>query len=128
MDGIKRSPEAPIVLGLLGFFGRTTRTAVHLAVQFLGRGATLVFTNVAGPREPVHFCGHRMQELMAWVPQSGRLGIGMSVISYAGEMRLGVATDAALVQQPTELVDSYHRSLEGILDHAGAHVALSAAG
>jgi len=128
MDGIKRSPEAPIVLGLLGFFGRTTRTAVHLAVQFLGRGATLVFTNVAGPRESVRFCGHRMQELMAWVPQSGRLGIGMSVISYAGEMRLGVATDAGLVQRPTELVESYHRSLEGILDRAGAHVALSATG
>ncbi len=128
MDAIKRSPEAYVVLGLLNFFGRTTRTAVHLAVQFLGRGATLVFTNVPGPREPVRMCGRRMTELMAWVPQSGRLGIGMSVISYNGQMRFGVTTDAGLVQQPADLVQSYHRSLENILDRAGAHVALSLAG
>ncbi len=126
MDEIKRSPEAYLVYGLLGFFGRTTRTAVHLAVQFLGRGATLVFTNVPGPREHVRFCGQRLTELMAWVPQSGRLGVGISVISYAGQLRLGVASDAALVHDPTQLVQAYDRSLEGILDHAGAHVALSA--
>ncbi len=126
MDEIKRSPEAYLVYGLLGFFGRTTRTAVHLAVQFLGRGATLVFTNVPGPREHVRFCGQRLTELMAWVPQSGRLGVGISVISYAGELRLGVASDAALVHDPTQLVRAYDRSLEGILEHAGAHVALSA--
>ncbi len=126
MDEIKRSPEAHLVYGLLGFFGRTTRTAVHLAVQFLGRGATLVFTNVPGPREHVRFCGRRLTELMAWVPQSGRLGVGVSVISYAGELRLGVASDAALVQDPTQLVQAYDRSLGTILDHAGAHVALSA--
>ena len=128
MDDIKRSPEAYLVYGLLGFFGRTTRTAVHLAVQFLGRGATLVFTNVPGPREHVRFCGQRLTELMAWVPQSGRLGVGISVISYAGELRLGVASDAALVHDPAQLVQAYDRSLAGILDHAGAHVALSAAG
>lgn len=126
MDEIKRSPEAYLVYGLLGFFGRTTRLAVHLAVQFLGRGATLVFTNVPGPREHVRFCGQRLTELMAWVPQSGRLGVGVSVISYAGHLRLGVASDAALVHDPAQLVQAYDRSLEGILDHAGARVALSA--
>lgn len=128
MDRIKGSPEAHIVLGLLGFFGRTTRGAVHLAVQFLARGATLVFTNVPGPREPVTLCGCRMKELMAWVPQSGRLGLGMSVISYAGELRLGVASDASLVSDPELLVRAYHHSLEGVLDYAGAHAALRAAG
>ena len=127
MDHIKRTPEAHIVLGLLGFFGRTTRTAVHLAVQFLARGATLVFTNVPGPREPIHFCGRRMTECMAWVPQSGRLGLGISAITYDGELRLGVATDASLVPEPAQLVASYHRSLEGILDYAGTGVHLTAA-
>ena len=128
MDHIKSTPEANMVLGLLGVFGRTTRGAVHLAVQFLARGATLVFTNVPGPRESVTFCGSRLKELMAWVPQSGRLGLGMSVISYAGEIRLGVATDASLVRDPDQLVRAYDRSLESVLDHAGAHVAASAAG
>ena len=127
MDGIKRSPEAYLVYGLLGIFGRTTRTALHLAVQFLGRGATLVFTNVPGPREPVHFCGQRLKEIMAWVPQSGRLGLGISVMSYAGDMRLGVTTDAGLVRDPRQLVHAYHRSLEGILEQGGAPLALGVA-
>lgn len=120
MDSIKRTPEAQMVYGLLGLFGRTTRGAVHLAVQFLARGATLVFTNVPGPREHVTFCGRRLTELMAWVPQSGRLGLGLSVISYAGDLRFGAASDASLVSDPDLLVRAYHHSLESVLDRAGA--------
>lgn len=115
MDQIKLSAEAVVVFGLLKVFGRTTRPLVKTAVRFLGRSATLVMTNVPGPRETVRFCGANIRTVMAWVPQSGRLGLGISIISYAGEVRVGVASDAGLLPDPRTLVTHFERSLEEIL-------------
>ncbi|MEZ4518891.1 MAG: WS/DGAT domain-containing protein [Chloroflexota bacterium] len=32
--------------------------------------------------------GARIDEIMAWVPQAGRLGLGVSIFSYAGQVFL----------------------------------------
>jgi diacylglycerol O-acyltransferase len=111
MSGLKRSPEALVVYALLRVFGRTTRSLVGLAVRFLGWKASLVFTDVPGPREPVSFCGAGLRDLMAWVPQSGRLGLGVSVLSYAGQLQVGIAADEGLVPDPEALVEAYSASL-----------------
>ena len=50
--------------------------------------------------------------MMFWVPMSGRVGLGVSLLSYAGGVRLGVATDAGLVPDPERLVAEFHRELE----------------
>jgi diacylglycerol O-acyltransferase len=46
------------------------------------------------------------------VPQSGRLGLGVSIISYAGQVRLGVATDLGLVPDPEAIVQGFHEEFE----------------
>lgn len=119
MDRIKRSPEAGVLYGMLELFGRTPRKVLDLAVSFLGSKASLVLTNVPGPRSPVRFCGRRMLALIAWVPQSGRLGLGISVISYGHEIRLGVASDAGLVPRPDQVVAAYEEATAELLDSAG---------
>ncbi|AHG91834.1 acyltransferase, WS/DGAT/MGAT [Gemmatirosa kalamazoonensis] len=108
MDRVKRSPEAVLIFGLLRAFGTTTTRLLKLAVNVLGRKATAVMTNVPGPREPVRFLGRAVDMIMFWVPQSGRLGLGVSILSYNGHVRLGVATDARLVPDPQALVDAFH--------------------
>jgi hypothetical protein len=44
---------------------------------------------------------------MPWVPRAGKIGMGVSVFSYAGEVRLGIATDAGLVPDPETILDGY---------------------
>jgi hypothetical protein len=44
---------------------------------------------------------------MFWVPQSGRLGLGVSILSYAGGVSLGVATDVGLVPDPEAILDGF---------------------
>ncbi len=56
--------------------------------------------------------GQPLRELMFWVPQSGRLGLGVSLISYADTVRIGVAADAGLLPRPEDLVVGFHRALE----------------
>ena len=79
---------------LLRAFGPLGKAAVTLAVRFLGWKASVVFTDVPGPRETVYFCGVPLTGVMAWVPQSGRLSVGISVLSYAGQVQVGIAADA----------------------------------
>lgn len=119
MARLKRSPEALVVYALLTAFGMTTRTLVGLAVRFLGWKASVVFTDVPGPREAVSFCGARLDALMAWVPQSGRLGLGVSVLSYAGQLQVGIAADEGLVPDPEALVEAYRQSLAELTECAG---------
>ena len=71
-----------------------------LVVNIFGAKATAVLTNVPGPAPTLYFAGSRIIDIMFWVPQSGRLGLGISILSYDGQVRMGVATDAGLVPDP----------------------------
>jgi diacylglycerol O-acyltransferase / wax synthase len=100
MDAIKRSPEPYVYFGLLNVFGRTPKQVEEQILRLFGSKASAVMTNVAGPRRRLYLAGTAIDNLMFWVPQSGRLGLGISILSYAGKVTLGVITDAGLVADP----------------------------
>lgn len=108
MDAMKRSLEAVVVLGLLELVGSTTPTVQRLLVDFLARKVTVVATNVPGPRAPRYLAGVRIRRLVPWVPQAGRVGLGLSIISYDGEVTVGVASDAGIVPDPERLLDHFY--------------------
>lgn len=114
MDEIKRSPEAIVALGLLGAIGTAPIPVERLVVELFGRGGTGVMTNVAGPRQPIHLAGLPATGVMFWVPQSGRLGLGVSILSYAGGVSLGVATDAGLVPDPEAILDGFRAEFDAL--------------
>ncbi len=53
---------------------------------------------------------------MFWVPQSGRLGLGISILSYAGNIYVGIATDAGLVPDPDEIMLGFYAEYDGLLE------------
>jgi hypothetical protein len=91
-----------------------------LGLRFFGSKATAVLTNVPGPREPLYLAGRKLDRVMFWVPQSGRLGLGISILSYAGGVMLGVATDEGLVADPEKIVDAFEKEFRSL--KAAAHV------
>jgi diacylglycerol O-acyltransferase / wax synthase len=130
MDALKRSPEAGVTFGLLQLLGKTPVRLEKSLVDFLGQKASAVMTNVPGPREPVSLAGERLEGLMFWVPQSGHLGLGVSILSYAGSVTVGIASDAGLVPDPEALVaalDEELATLRAALD-AAAHAAAPSQG
>ncbi len=116
MRRIKRSPEAFVVYGLLKAVGKTTAGLQGRVVQLLGRNATAVMTNVPGPASPLSLCGSEVKDLMFWVPQSGDLGLGVSILSYNEVVRVGVATDEKLVPDPQRIVSAFDRSLDELAE------------
>jgi diacylglycerol O-acyltransferase len=114
MDGLKQSPEALVAFGVLSLMGLAPVEVEQLGLRFFGSKATAVLTNVPGPRQPLYLAGRKIDRVMFWVPQSGHLGLGVSIISYAGGVMLGVATDAGLVPDPEKIVDAFKVEFEAM--------------
>jgi len=115
MDALKSSSEAVVTFGILNALGMASPDIESLAVKVFGSKATAVMTNVPGPRQELYLAGKAMRSMMFWVPQSGRLGLGVSILSYAGQVRLGVATDAALVPDPETIIAAFQDEMAAML-------------
>lgn len=115
MDDLKQSSEAVVAYGLLNAIGMASAEIESLAVQLFGSKATAVMTNVPGPREELYLAGKAIRSMMFWVPQSARLGLGVSILSYAGQVRLGVASDAGLVPDPAAVVRSFQDEMRAMI-------------
>ena len=104
MDAIKDSPEAVITFGLIRAIGVLDRRLARLAVDFFAAKSFGVTTNVIGPGEPRTLAGAGLTGVMGWVPGSGRHTLGSSIVSYAGDVRVGFKADARAVPDPAVLV------------------------
>jgi len=111
MDRLKKSPEAFVVYAVLKALGATHAGLQSKVIKLLSKNATAVVTNVPGPRHPLYVCGCEIDDMMFWVPQSGRLGLGVSILSYNDQVRVGVATDAGLVPDPEALTKGFERAI-----------------
>ncbi len=116
MDELKNSPEAVVAFGILNAIGMGPKEVEDIVVTIFGTKATTVMTNVPGPRQQIYLAGSPMRDLMFWVPQSGKLGMGISIISYNGKVNLGVVTDAKLVADPERIIAGFHEEFEEMMD------------
>jgi WS/DGAT/MGAT family acyltransferase len=116
---LKRSTEPVVVYGILKAMGLTPHAIQKLVVRIFATKATAVMTNVPGPRQTVYLAGSPIRDVFFWVPQSGRVGLGVSICSYAGHVRLGVGTDAGLVPDPEGIVKGFHEEVAELQRTAG---------
>jgi len=116
MDQLKGSSEAVVALGILGAIGLSPNEIKKIIIDMFQAKATAVMTNVPGPRQQLYLAGVPMSSVMFWVPQAGRLGLGISILSYAGQVRLGVATDAGLVPDPERITDAFHSEFDSLME------------
>jgi len=52
---------------------------------------------------------------MFWVPQSGDIGMGVSIITYAGDVQFGLVTDAALCPDPERVIERFAPEFEKLV-------------
>jgi hypothetical protein len=88
--------------------------ASRLLIDFLANKCTAVVTNVKGPARELTLAGRRVRTMVFWVPQRGRIGLGISILSFSGKVQVGVIADAALVPDPAILVQAFEREFEAM--------------
>jgi WS/DGAT/MGAT family acyltransferase len=109
---LRLSTEPVVVYGILRLLGKLPHFIQRLVVAIFATKTTAVMTNVPGPREELFLADVPIRDIFFWVPQSGRVGLGISIFSYNGHVRLGIGTDAVLVPDPERIVDEFHHELE----------------
>jgi len=118
MNRLKRSYQAQVTYSLLDLFGRGPDVLERRALSVLSSKASAVLTNVPGPKEPVYLAGAKLIQPMFWVPQSGNIGIGMSIFSYAGTVQFGITIDRNIKANPTDVMGHFRNSFAELLDAA----------
>jgi WS/DGAT/MGAT family acyltransferase len=113
MDALKRSPEPAATRVLFEIFGRGPKAIEDFANSLFGSKASLVMTNVAGPRQVLYLAGVPIDRMYAWAPHPGKeLGMAISILSYQGMASLTVIGDARLVPDPQAITDQFNREFE----------------
>lgn len=115
MEALKGSLQPVIALGILAAMGSGPQRLQDHLLAMLAKNATAVMTNVPGPQRPLFLARAKIDRLMFWVPQSGDIGMGVSIITYAGEVQFGLVTDAKLCPDPERVIASFAPEFEKLV-------------
>jgi diacylglycerol O-acyltransferase len=107
MNALKGSTQPLLAFGLLAVAGLLPKPAQEALLRLFGTKTTAVMTNVPGPREKLKLLGATLEQCMFWVPQSGAIGLGVSILSYGGGVQFGVITDTQLCPDPQKMIDEF---------------------
>lgn len=115
MRQLKSSRQAIVAYGLLAALGIAPAPVQELALELFSRKASAVATNVPGPQQPLYMAGCTLREIMFWVPQTGSIGLGLSILSYRGKVHFGLIADARLIPDPDAVVRRFGEEFEALL-------------
>lgn len=115
MSALKGSYQPMVALGILAAMGAGPKVLQEQLLALLAKNATAVMTNVPGPQQPLYLGGSRIDTMMFWVPQSGDIGMGVSILSYDGQVHFGLVTDRSLCPDPDRIIERFAPEFEKLL-------------
>lgn len=118
MRHLKDSRQAHAVFVGLAIAGELPGRVERALVGRIGRQAGAVVSNLPGPEHALRFAGARIRNIVFWPPQSGGIGIGISLLSYAGHSSIGVSSDTAVLRSPRLLLDAFTAELRELVREA----------
>ncbi|MBB5016708.1 WS/DGAT/MGAT family O-acyltransferase [Rehaibacterium terrae] len=115
MRRLKNGRQAAATFGALAAVGMAPAGVQSLALDLFSRKASAVATNVPGPQMPLYLGGSEIREMMFWVPQTGSIGLGLSILSYNGRVHFGLIGDARLLPDPDAVIGRFRPEFEKLL-------------
>jgi WS/DGAT/MGAT family acyltransferase len=97
---LKKSWQPGIAWGLAASVSAIPELWRQPVADVFYRKASAVVSNVPGTPETRYLAGCKITEQMFWVPQAGDIGLGVSIVSYAGSVQFGVVADEAVLADP----------------------------
>lgn len=113
---LKRSWQPVIAWSLSGLASLLPPSLRRPIADLFYRKASAVVSNVPGTREPRYLAGRRVRQQMFWVPQAGDIGLGVSIVSYAGNVQFGVVADEAVLGDPDAFLARCVKELDSLSD------------
>ena len=115
MQTLKASVQAATTFGLLATIGYLPAPVESPAMALFSAKASLVASNLPGPKEPLRLAGAPVSQILFWVPQAGSIGTGVSMLTYDGRVHFGVIADREMIPDPRELIKHVGAEFERLL-------------
>lgn len=115
MNRLKKSAEARAVLASLAAVGHLPVFAEKRLVNLVAGKACAVVSNLPGPDHVLHLAGARLSRAIFWPPQTGSIGVGVSILSYAGGVTMAMCCDSSVLPDPSKVVRHFQTELEGLV-------------
>ena len=115
MNQLKDSYQPLLAFAVLSVAGLLIKPVQDGLLGLFAKKATAVMTNVPGPAVPLKLCGSTLRQTMFWVPASGNIGVGVSILSYGGGVQFGLITDKKLCPDPQAIIDRFEPEFEKLL-------------
>ncbi len=115
MSELKNSYQPLLAFAVLSVAGSLIKPVQDGLLGLFAKKATAVMTNVPGPAIRLKFCGATLRQTMFWVPASGDVGVGVSILSYGGGVQFGLITDKKLCPHPQQIIDRFEPEFEKLL-------------
>jgi len=112
MERIKLAKQAHVVFTWISWLGTTPAAVERVLIDRYAGMSSLIVTNVPGPRHRISIAGSEVSGLLFWVPTSGPVGVGLSLISYAGDLIIGIMVDAGLIPDAGRLRELLDEELQ----------------
>ena len=116
MDIIKRSAEPLVTATTVKFLMMVPGCISKPLLDFFSCKMSCVLSNVPGPQDLLHIGGQTIVEGIFWPPQRADIGIGLSIFSYGGGIRVGIYADTNVLTEPKIVVEGIEKHFTALVD------------
>ena len=110
MDIIKTSAEPLVTATTVQILMMLPEFISRTLIDFFSRKMSCVLSNVPGPQQTLYLGGQKIAQGIFWVPQRANIGLGLSIFSYGGGIRVGVYSDESVIPKPKEVVEEFEKN------------------
>jgi WS/DGAT/MGAT family acyltransferase len=122
-----RAGEAIVTLGRYTPFALASMF-VRLAFSLPQREIVTVTTNVPGPQLPMYGLGHRLVEIIPYVPIATTVRTGISIFTYCGRVTFGITGDYTTTPDIAVLATAIEEGVAELVKAAENHTKSEQAG
>ncbi|XP_031549438.1 uncharacterized protein LOC116286978 isoform X1 [Actinia tenebrosa] len=109
MDVIKTSAEPLITSTTVTMLMALPQWFSCPLIDFFSCKMSCVLSNIPGPLELLSIGGQQVYEGLFFPPMRANIGIGLSIFSYGGKIRIGVLSDKNIISNPREITAGFNK-------------------
>lgn len=113
---VKRSRQPGILMGMLSVVARLSESWRLALWRRLTRAISILFTNVAGPREAVKIGGVHVKSIHFFGPADGHVGVVVGSFSYMGKVAISVAGDVGRIHEPERFMKLLEEEIDALVE------------